>query len=142
MYIAEELRPKINMLLNEMSPGLDNALGIKYESFETGRVVATMPVDDRTRQPLGLLHGGASVALAESICSLGAWLTLSDEKQIATGIEINANHLRSVKEGQVRGIATPVKTGKTIQVWQAHIYDNREQLISISRCTLAIVTRY
>lgn len=142
MYIAEELRSKVNALFNELTPNMDDTLGIEYKSFEPERIVATMPVTSKTKQPFGYLHGGASVALAETLCSIGSWLHLSDENHIAIGLEINANHLRPVKEGEVRGIATPIKTGQNIHVWQAHIYDNREKLISVSRCTLAIVNRH
>lgn len=142
MYIAQELQSKANTLLNEWSPNMDDTLGIEYQSFETDRIIATMPVNSKTKQPFGYLHGGASVALAETLCSIGSWLHLTDDNLISIGLEINANHLRPVKEGEVKGIANPIKTGNNIHVWQAHLYDNRDKLISISRCTLAIVNRH
>lgn len=100
---------------------------------------ATMPVDHRTKQPYGLLHGGASVALAETLGSVGAALVADPEKFICVGQEINANHLRSVRDGLVTGIAKPVHIGASSQVWEIKIYDEREKLVCISRLTVAVL---
>lgn len=118
-----------------------DALGIQLVELDPERVVATMPVDDRTRQPFGILHGGASVALAETAVSLGAWLNIDREQQAAVGLEINANHVRAVASGTVHVVATPIHRGRTTQVWTAEIRDEQERLVCISRCTLAIVPR-
>lgn len=119
--------------------GLNEALGIDVTELTAERVTATMPVDERTRQPFGLLHGGASVALAETVASLGAWMNADRERQAAVGIEINANHLRSKREGMVRAVAVPVHRGSTIHVWSVEIRDEQDRLVCVSRCTLAIV---
>jgi uncharacterized protein (TIGR00369 family) len=103
------------------------------------RVVATMPVDDKTRQPFGLLHGGASVALAETVASLGAVLNIDRTKFAAVGVEINANHLRSKKAGIVRATGVPIHLGRSTQVWSIEIVDEDNQRVCVSRCTLAIV---
>lgn len=119
--------------------GVAETLGIDVLELGPERVVATMPVDDRTRQPFGLLHGGASVALAETVASLGAWMNCDREKQAAVGLEINANHLRSKREGIVRAVATPLHRGRSTHVWSIEIRDEAEKLVCVSRCTLAIV---
>ena len=98
-----------------------------------------MPVDDRTRQPFGILHGGASVALAETVASLGAVMNVDLEKASAVGLEINANHLRAKRDGVVRATATPFHVGRSTQVWDVRIVDEEERPVCISRCTLAVV---
>ncbi len=123
------------------SRGLPDALGIEIVELSGRRVVATMPVDQRTRQPFGILHGGASVALAETVASLGASAAVDPERQIAVGMEINANHLRPKPDGIVRATATPVHIGAKTQVWGVEIVDEQGRLICVSRCTLAIVDR-
>ena len=120
--------------------GLARALGIEIVSMTKERVEATMPVDDRTRQPFGLLHGGASAALAETVASIGATLNV-DDRSAAVGIELNANHVRGKREGVVRATATPAHIGRTTQVWSIEIVDERGKLVCISRCTLAVVPR-
>lgn len=119
--------------------GVAETLGIEVTELSPERVVATMPVDERTRQPFGILHGGASVALAETVASLGAWMNCDREKQAAVGLEINANHLRSKRDGMVRAVATPVHRGRSTHVWSVEIRDEEEKLVCVSRCTLAIV---
>ena len=123
------------------SRGLPDALGIEILELSGQRVVATMPVDERTRQPFGILHGGASVALAETVASLGASAAVDSERQVAVGMEINANHIRPKSEGVVRATATPIHIGAKTQVWAIEIVDERGRLICVSRCTLAIVDR-
>ena len=121
--------------------GLAGALGIQVVELSATRVVATMPVDDRTRQPFGVLHGGASVALAETVASIGATASVDHTRVAAFGQEINANHLRPKSEGIVRAVGVPVHAGRTSQVWSIEIRDEQERLICISRCTMAIVER-
>jgi 1,4-dihydroxy-2-naphthoyl-CoA hydrolase len=121
--------------------GLAGALGIELIELTPDRVVATMPVDERTRQPFGLLHGGASIALAETVASFGAVMRIDRERYIAVGQEINGNHLRGVREGTVTATAAPVHVGRSTQVWSIEITDEAGRLVCISRCTMAIVER-
>jgi uncharacterized protein (TIGR00369 family) len=121
--------------------GLAEILGIVVIELTPTKVVATMPVDDRTRQPFGILHGGASVALAETVASLGAVMNADLERFNAVGLEINANHLRAKRDGVVRATAVPIHRGRSTQVWEVRIVDEEERLVCISRCTLAVVPR-
>jgi 1,4-dihydroxy-2-naphthoyl-CoA hydrolase len=121
--------------------GLTVALGIEVVEIGTERVVGTMPVDDRTRQPYGLLHGGASIALAETVASLGATAHIDRERYAAVGLEINGNHIRAKTEGTVRATAIPVHLGRSTQVWSVEIMDEQERLVCLARCTMAIVER-
>jgi len=121
---------------------LMESLGIEItEVKKDGTCIATMPVDERTRQPFGYLHGGASVALAETVASLGAASLVDLETQAVFGQEINANHIRSKKDGIVTGIATVTHQGKSSMVYEIKIQDEEGKLISISRCTMAVVTK-
>ncbi|SDH83853.1 uncharacterized domain 1-containing protein [Alteribacillus persepolensis] len=113
-------------------------LGIDVVELSENRAVATMPVDNNTRQPMGILHGGASAVLAESVASLGAWNLINKETHYVVGLEINANHLRGKKEGMVKALGTPVHRGRTTQVWEIKIVDETDKLICISRCTIAV----
>ncbi len=121
--------------------GLAKTLGIELTELSPDRVVATMPVDDRTRQPFGILHGGASVALAETVASIAGLLNMDRETHVAMGLEINANHIRAKTEGVVTATATPLHRGRTTQVWDVKIVDEENRLICISRCTVAVVPR-
>jgi 1,4-dihydroxy-2-naphthoyl-CoA hydrolase len=123
------------------SRGLGDALGIEFIELSKSRIVATMPVDARTRQPFGILHGGASVALAETVASFGALMNIDAERQVAVGLEINANHIRAKPDGIVRATATPAHLGRTTQVWEIHIVDEDDRLVCISRCTLAVIPK-
>jgi 1,4-dihydroxy-2-naphthoyl-CoA hydrolase len=118
---------------------LASALGIEFQEVSGERVVATMPVDDRTRQPFGLLHGGASVALAETLASVGGTIDVDLDRFAVVGIEINANHLRSKRDGTVTGTATPIHLGRSTHVWEIRIVDEEERPVCVSRCTLAVV---
>lgn len=120
--------------------GLPDALGIEVLELTPARVVATMPVDDRTRQPFGLLHGGASVALAETTASLGAFANIDPTQYAAVGLEINANHIRSMRSGLVTATAEPVHVGRTTQVWAIRIADENNRTVCTARCTIAIVS--
>ncbi len=124
-----------------LGKGLAGALGIELVELTDERVVATMPVDDRTRQPFGILHGGASIALAETVASFGAVLRIDRERFVAVGQEINGNHLRGKTEGVVTATAVPVHVGRTSQVWAIEIADEAGRLVCVSRCTMAIVPR-
>jgi 1,4-dihydroxy-2-naphthoyl-CoA hydrolase len=116
-------------------------LDIKLVSATKDRVVATMPIGPQHRQQIGYLHGGVSVTLAESIASLGTVLNIDAERQMAFGLEINANHLRPKREGQLTATATPIHKGRTTFVWDIQIRDEQDKLICISRCTVAVVDR-
>lgn len=127
------------MKMKAPSETIVGALGIEMVEVTNDRVVATMPVNASTHQPFGLLHGGASVVLAETIASIGTWMQIDQEKEIAVGLEINANHIRGKRDGIVTGIGTPLHKGRTTMVWDIKIVDEEEKLICVSRCTVAIV---
>jgi len=114
------------------------ALGIELQEISAERVIATMPVNQATRQPYGLLHGGASVVLAESVASLGAYNLIDQSTHYAVGLEINANHIRAKRDGIVTATAVPLHKGRTTMVWEIKIVDEENKLICISRCTIGI----
>jgi 1,4-dihydroxy-2-naphthoyl-CoA hydrolase len=116
-------------------------LGIEFVELGDDYIKATMPVDERTKQPYGLLHGGASVVLAETLGSVGAILTVDPELYQCVGLEINANHIRGIKQGFVTGIASPIHIGATTQVWDIRIFDEREKLVCVSRHTVAVIKK-
>ncbi|MEH7382796.1 hotdog fold thioesterase [Bacillus sp. JJ1533] len=118
---------------------LIEALGITIEEVTPERVIATMPVDERTRQPFGVLHGGASVALAETVASVGAYNLVDKDTEGCVGLEINANHIRAKRDGVVKAIGIPLHKGKTTMVWDIKIVDEEENLICVSRCTMAVI---
>ncbi len=113
-------------------------LNIVYSEFTDNSISATMPVCPITHQPLGMLHGGASVALAETLGSVAANFCVDDDC-FCVGLDINANHIRAVREGEVTGIATPIHLGASTQVWQINIYDQRQRLVRTSRLTVAVM---
>ncbi|GAB3891145.1 hotdog fold thioesterase [Larkinella knui] len=115
-------------------------LGIELTELGDGFLTARMPVDHRTHQPFGILHGGASVVLAETLGSIASVMQLDDpNRQRAVGLEINANHIRSVKEGWVYGKVTPIHVGRTTHIWDIRITDEAEKLVCISRLTVAVI---
>lgn len=115
-------------------------LGIEFTEIGADFVTARMPVDSRTHQPFGILHGGASVVLAETLGSIASFLCIKDpEKQHAVGLEINANHLRPVKEGYVYGTVRPIHVGRSTHIWDIKITNEENKLVCISRLTVAIV---
>ena len=121
-------------------PTLADALGIELTALTADYIEGRMPVDGRTHQPMGLLHGGASVALAETLGSVGAASRVDPAKQACVGLEINANHLKGVRDGWVRGRATPVHVGRSTQVWEIRIiHEETGALVCISRITMAVV---
>jgi 1,4-dihydroxy-2-naphthoyl-CoA hydrolase len=124
---------------NELSSGSAiGHLGIEFTELGADHLVARMPVDARTRQPFGILHGGASVLLAESLVSCAATFVAPPDRA-CVGMEINANHLRPVTSGWVTGTARPISLGRRSQVWEVRIVDNDDKLVCISRCTMAVI---
>jgi 1,4-dihydroxy-2-naphthoyl-CoA hydrolase len=115
-------------------------LGIEVIEVGEDHLAARMPVDQRTRQPAGVLHGGASVALAETLASWAATFCVDPARHHCVGIEINANHLRPVAEGWVTGSARPVSLGRTIQVWEVRISNEQGKLVCVSRVTMAVLS--
>lgn len=125
--------------LNRLAQGtLAGALGIEVLEIGADSVRGRMPVDARTRQPFGLLHGGASVALAETLGSIAGNLCLEADEGVAVGLEINANHLRPVHEGWVEGVARPLGIGRSTQVWEVRLTDAQGRLCCVARLTLAV----
>jgi uncharacterized protein (TIGR00369 family) len=118
---------------------LVKTLAIEIVEMRKDRVVARMPVTPKVHQPFGILHGGASVALAETVASAGAWMNVDQERERVVGLEINANHLRAKRDGIVTAVATPVHVGRRTQVWEVRIADENDKPVCISRCTLAVV---
>lgn len=116
-------------------------LGIEFTEVNTNFLKARMPVDERTKQPMGILHGGASVVLAETLGSVASSLLLNREKQYAVGLEINANHVKSAKEGFVWGTTKAIHIGKRTHIWEIVIKNDAAQLVAISRLTVAIIDR-
>lgn len=128
--------------LNAWSPNtLAERLGIEVTAIGPDYLEARMPVDHRTHQPLGMLHGGASVALAETLGSLAATCCVDGTKYFCVGLEINANHIRSVRDGFVTGVAKPIHIGKKTQVWEIRITHAQQELVCISRITIAVLDK-
>ena len=129
--------------LNSMSMGnMVEHLGIVFTEVTPESISAKMPVDSRTKQPMGLLHGGASVALAETLGSIASWLSLENpEKQAAVGVEINANHLKSAREGYVYAKCVPLKVGRNMHVWDIKITNEAEDLVCVCRLTTAVIEK-
>ncbi|AGB77947.1 hypothetical protein D782_1960 [Enterobacteriaceae bacterium strain FGI 57] len=125
--------------LNAMNEGTMMALlDIRYVALTDDALEATMPVDPRTHQPFGLLHGGASVVLAETLGSMAGYLCTEGDQKVV-GLEINANHIRSVRSGRVRGVCKAIHTGRRSQVWQIEIFDEEGRLCCTSRLTTAVI---
>ncbi|PWY56461.1 esterase [Legionella qingyii] len=116
-------------------------LGIQFIEIGNDFLKATMPVNERTRQPIGILHGGANVALSETVASTAANSVIDVNQFFCVGLEINANHIRSVKEGIVTAITTPLHLGRSTQVWQVKIFNEQEKLTCISRMTASVINR-
>ncbi|HSJ67164.1 MAG TPA: hotdog fold thioesterase [Anditalea sp.] len=116
-------------------------IGIEFTEVGEDFISATMPVDDRTKQSYGMLHGGANVVLAETLGSIAANFTVDTDRQYCVGLEINANHLKSVREGFVKGTARPIHIGKKTQVWEIRITNPDDQLTCISRLTMAVLEK-
>ena len=116
-------------------------LGIEFTEMGDDYLVAKMPVNERTRQPIGIMHGGASCVLAETVGSTAANCCVDITKQYCVGLDINTNHIRSIKEGYVIATTKPFHIGRTTQVWSIEIKDERGKLISVTRLTMAVLNR-
>lgn len=136
---------RVDFTVDDLNNGSGNTLtghiGIKYTNFGDDFLEATMPVDERTKQPAGLLHGGASVVLAETLGSIASYLVIDLNKQYAVGLDINANHIRGISEGYVTGVCKPLHLGKSTHVWEIKITNPEGKLTCISRLTMAILDR-
>lgn len=128
--------------LNKLSERtMAEVIGIEFTAIGPDYLQARMPVDQRTHQPFGLLHGGASVALAETLGSVAAACCVDMNRQFCVGLEINANHIRGVRQGFVTGTTRPVHIGKKTQVWEIRIVNEKEELVCISRITMAVLEK-
>lgn len=128
--------------LNQWSRNtLNEALGITFTQVGEDYLEATMPVDHRTHQPFGLLHGGASVALAETLGSVAAMMCVDQTKQYCVGLDINANHIRAVRNGVVTGVTRALHVGKKTQVWEIRISNELNELVCVSRITMAVLDK-
>lgn len=116
-------------------------LDIRFEEIGPDYLIASLPVDHRTKQPYGLLHGGASVVLAESVGSVAANLAVDNSKFYCLGLDINANHIRSARDGRVYAKAMPLHIGRSTQVWEIKVTDENKKLVAISRLTMAVIAR-
>lgn len=129
-------------LLNKLSANtMVSHLGIEFTQVGDNFIEAKMPVDARTQQPLGLLHGGASVTLAETLGSVAATCCIDHDTQYCVGLDINANHIKSVKNGFVFGTTHPIHIGKRTHVWEIRIVNEQKELICISRITMAVIDK-
>ncbi len=136
-----KIKPDLEIVNNISKNTMASHLGIEITEIGSDFIKAKMPVDHRTRQPMGLLHGGASVVLSETIGSIAATLTLDDmAKESIVGVEINANHLKSAKSGHVYSITKPIKVGRTLQVWNTEIFNEQNELICVSKLTTMKIT--
>jgi len=133
--------PTVDVINSRPKNHIGALLGIEFTEIGEDYIKATMPVDERTHQPFGILHGGASVVLAESLGSIASWLAIDPDKYMAVGLDVNANHLRAVKSGQVTGVCTPINIGGKIHVWDIKIYDDRGKMSCISRLTVAVLPK-
>lgn len=126
-------------LLNRSKNTMVQNIGIEFIEMGDDYLIARMPVDERTRQPDGILHGGASAALAETLGSVASRLCLDDPSKISVGLELNANHIRPVKEGYVYGTVRPVNIGRKIHIWDIRITNEENKLVCVSRLTLSVI---
>lgn len=120
---------------------MSGTIGIEITEVGDDYIQGRMPVDHRTKQPYGIMHGGASAALAETLGSIGGSFFVDQDKEVVVGLELNINHIRSVKDGFVYGTARPIHIGSRTQVWDIRIEDDEGRLVSVSRLTLAVVSR-
>ena len=136
-----EKQKKLKRINDSIQNTMTSIIGIEITDIGDDFICGKMPVDERTTQPFGLLHGGASVALAETLGSIGGGIKVYSNNETVVGIEINANHLKSVRDGWVFGKATPIRIGKKIQVWNIEITNEDDDLICVSRLTLAVIPK-
>ena len=136
-----EKQEKLKRINDSIQNTMTSTIGIEITDIGDDFICGKMPVDERTTQPFGLLHGGASAALAETLGSIGGGIKVYSNNETVVGIEINANHLKSVQDGWVYGKATPIRIGKKIQVWNIEITNEDDDLICVSRLTLAVIPK-
>ena len=136
-----EKKEKLRRINESIQNTMTSAIGIEITDIGDDFISGKMPVDERTVQPFGLLHGGASAALAETLGSIAGGIKVYSNNETVVGIEINANHLKSAREGWVYGKATPIRIGKKIQVWDIRITNESDELVCVSRLTLAVVKK-
>jgi 1,4-dihydroxy-2-naphthoyl-CoA hydrolase len=136
-----EKQEKLKRINDSIQNTMTSTIGIEITDIGDDFICGKMPVDERTTQPFGLLHGGASVALAETLGSIGGGIKVYSNNETVVGIEINANHLKSARDGWVYGKATPIRIGKKIQVWNIEITNEDDDLICVSRLTLAVIPK-
>lgn len=134
-------KPSLEELNKQGKNTMVSHLGIIFTDISDNSISATMPVDERTKQPMGLLHGGANVVLAETLGSIASSLTIDLESQTCVGLEINANHIKAVRSGIVKGTTTPIHIGRKTQIWEIKIFNEKDQLSCISRITVAIIDK-
>jgi 1,4-dihydroxy-2-naphthoyl-CoA hydrolase len=137
----DNLEDKIRQIKEDCSRCMVSNLGIEFIEITPQKLVARMPVDNRTKQRFGILHGGASAALAETVASVAAWLNIDDSKFSAVGTELSISHLKSMSEGFVVAETKPFRIGRTMQVWDIQIKNESGQLIAVSRCSLAVIEK-
>ena len=136
----QEITPEA---INKMNKGnMLEHLGIEFTDVTEDSLTARMPVDHRTRQPMGLLHGGASVALAESLGSVASYLLVDSDQYACVGLEINANHLKGVRQGFVYGVVRALHVGKRTHVWEIRVTNEQQQLVCVSRLTVAVIEQH
>jgi uncharacterized protein (TIGR00369 family) len=128
-----------NPLVGDISNTILTTLAIELNELTKERVVGSMPVTPKTHQPFGIMHGGVSLVIAESIASAGSTQFIDMSRQRAIGLEINANHIRSKSDGVVHAVGVPLHVGRRTIIWDIRIYDEQELLICISRCTMSII---
>lgn len=142
MKIDDSIKAKAEKMRQLIKNTMPERLGIELTELSADRVSGRMPVNKNTVQPMRMLHGGASVALAETLMSIGAWLNVDEDDKTAVGMEINANHIRPVEEGSVViATAIPIHLGKQTQIWETRITTEDGKLVSVSRCTIAVVKK-
>ncbi len=131
----------LEMLNSRPKNHIGALLGIEFIAIGDDYLVATMPVDERTHQPAGILHGGASVVLAETLGSIASYMCINPEKHIAVGLEVNANHIRPVSSGFVKGICKPLHIGAKTHLWEIKLYTDKGKMNCVSRLTVAILPK-
>lgn len=139
--MAFSQKPSLAQLNSSNKNTMVDHLGIEFVKITDTSLEATMPVSEKTIQPMGLLHGGANVVLAETLGSVAASLTIDKSKQSVVGLEINANHIKGVRSGKVRGVTEAIHLGKSTQIWEIKVFNESNQLSCISRITIAILNR-
>ncbi len=139
IWFKEYTLEDLNQL--DRTGGLVSLLGFEMTEVGPDFLKGTLPVDERTRQPFGILHGGASCVLSESLGSIAAWMCIDPDTKMAVGLEINANHIRSMREGIVTGTCRPLHKGRRTHVWQTDIHNQDKKLVCTSRLTVAIIDK-